>query len=140
MKLNINKLSGKIYNFLWQDPLHEIDVMLTLPDFSQLNYKLWGDWGPMYTFQLKGDDPIEISYNGKVNALEQTELEVNSPMLASERKEFPFMLIFKDPMRGITINLLINHDYELGKVKICREIDNINLYEKAESKEVALSV
>ncbi len=132
METSLN-LSSKTYSFEWSDPVHKTKVEAEIPDLEKLGYSAWADWGPMYAFQVKPNNPLKMSYNGDEYELRQQQLRIESPMLASERERYPFYLLIEDDHKGLDLYLYLNSSHDLGKVRVVRREDGIKLFEKAYS-------
>ncbi len=129
MELKIEELSKKVFPFCWEDPMHSTQVAIAIPDLANLNYSVWGDWGPMYTFNLSNGHKVRIQYNDVSFDTSQVQLRVESPLFAKERDDYPFYLIVEDPKRDLVFYLYLTKTYELGKVQVFRTIDNVMLFE-----------
>lgn len=132
MELNFSRISNQSFKFKWDDPMHSTVVEVSIPDLSKLEHSVWGDWGPMYTFQLNEFEGISIKYNENLFDSIQKQLRVDSPMLAAEREVYPYFLIVEDSKRHLNFHIYINTDYELGKVQVIRSSDYIKLFESGE--------
>lgn len=129
MELNISKISESKFCFKWNDPLRKTNVEIRLPNLQSLKKSVWGDWGPMYTFELKSDRPITISYDNRSKKLDQKSLLIESPMIADEREQFPFYILVEDNDYGFHHYLYLDRKFDLGKVVIKRVADRIKLFE-----------
>lgn len=123
--LNIEKVSGRWYEF--SIPSDRIGVELSsgtdkvrvwIPELAGRNHKVWGDWGPMYSFDLIPEEKIVIEQAGVSRELEQTTLRVEAPMKAAQRKETPFFILVQDPARGFDFFLYLNKEWNLTKLEI----------------------
>ncbi len=131
MELKVEKISGSQFSYKWEDALHKTDVEIRLPNLRKLKSSVWGDWGPMYSFQLEPEDPISISYNGKERRLEQKTLPVESPTLAAEREQFPFYILIEDNEYGFNHLLFLDKTFKLKKVVVKRMRGREILYENS---------
>ena len=129
MELNLKSLSNKNYKFKWKDPMHSTLVEVKLPDLTQLEYSLWGDWGPMYTFRLLENEKLLLKYNGETAKVTQDKLNVDSPAYATDRDQYPFYFSIEDQAKKLKFNLYINKNYDLGKVEVIRTKDKVKLFE-----------
>ncbi len=134
MELNLSAISGKVFQFNWNDPMHSTLVEVKIPNLSQLRHTAWGDWGPMYRFTLKESNPIQISYNGKNLESKQGELRIESPMLAQLRKKLPYYIVVEDKANQLDFHLYVNHNYELGKIEVIKneQESRIMLFESSD--------
>lgn len=122
--MNIQELfSNQTYAFKWKTPLEEAQVSVKIPDIRKSDYQVWGDWGPMYTFQLDEKNLVEISYNDQSYTLDTKQLKVESPTLFNERKELPFYISIKDSKKGLKFNLFLDRENSLKKVDVYKEAD-----------------
>ena len=119
MELKINRLAKKNYQFEWIDPMHNTRVEVDVPDLTKLKYSLWGDWGPMYTFQINEHDSLKIRYNGENVDSTQKTLRVDSPLLFSERIHHPYVLKVEDDIRHLAFHLYLDPDLNVGNIFEC---------------------
>lgn len=83
------------------------DIEIETPDLSGLEPSVWGDWGPMYTFELEENSTIRITYRCHALGIENeheipvSTMQLDSPMLYPVRKKHPLFLYFRDPLRGL---------------------------------------
>lgn len=131
MELNIGAVSNQKFDFIWGSPMNSTDVEVTLPDLSKLEYSVWGDWGPMYKFNLTDQAVVKIKYNEDEYNSSQKQLKIESPMLARERDELPFYIIIEDQSKNLKFKLYIDTDYNLAKVTEHRIRNNAYTYEEA---------
>ena len=110
--------------------MNSTDVEVTLPDLSKLEYSVWGDWGPMYKFNLTDQAVVKIKYNEDEYNSSQKQLKIESPMLARERDELPFYIIVEDQSKNLKFKLYIDTDYNLAKVTEHRIRNNVYTYEE----------
>jgi len=83
------------------------EIEVETPDLSGCNPSVWGDWGPMYTFEF--DEPRVVRITHRCEALsieEETELlvsqiQLDSPLLYERRREHPLFIRFRDPSRRL---------------------------------------
>lgn len=133
MKLDIHKLSNKRISFELVDLHQKTPVQINLPDLSQLAHKVWGDWGPMYEFEINPSDPISVAYNGRINKLDQTTLSVESPVSAIERRKHPLTFKIDDKQSGILFTIFLTKELELAKIKIKRSAPQVQ-FESVDSE------
>lgn len=129
MELDLEKISNKSFVFVWNDVLHQTKIQVSFPDLKTCSCSVWGDWSPMYAFDLAPDNPLFVSYNGEKRKVEQKKLRIESPIVASERDELPFVAIIEDEKHGFKILLYLNPNFELAKVVIERIEDRACLFE-----------
>lgn len=129
MELKVEQLSNQVFSFFWEDPMHFTLVEIAIPDLTKLEYSVWGDWGPMYTFGLNELHKVGIQYNGVSFESSQVQLKVESPFFARERDHHPFYLIIEDPKRDVDFHLYLTKTYELGKAQVRRTRDDVMLFE-----------
>lgn len=129
MELNLKKVSEASFSYRWEEVLHKTDVCIQLPNLKVLESSVWGDWGLMYNFRLKPDQPILITYNEQSRALKQSSLQIESPMLADEREKFPYYILIEDKEYGFNHYLYLDRNFKLAKVTIKRIEDRIQIYE-----------
>lgn len=127
MDLQIESISKKKFQFTWKDSVHETDIAIDMPDLLQTKSDIWGDWGPMYTFHLNPESLVSIKYNQDQYSLEQKTLSIETPMLAAERKQFPFSVKINDNFKGLRFEIFLNNSYETGKINVVRISDNVLL-------------
>ena len=127
MSLNIEKLSKKKIQFELKDPLKKTNIQICLPDLKGLSFETWGDWGPMYQFDLNPNQPIEIDYDGKKQSLDKAVLRIESPVRAKDRQKNPFYCVIDDSENGIRYYLYLNEKYNLDKIKIERRQKSMNI-------------
>lgn len=120
--------------FVWEAPLHSTAITIKIPDFSNFEYSVWGDWGPMYTIAVNPMDPISISYsdlkskNNESYKLEEKNFELYSPMIAKEREEHPFFFRIQDRSKGFAYQLFLNKNSEVVRAEIFKSEDNSLLH------------
>tara|TARA_R110002049_G_scaffold93482_3_gene231055 strand:- start:213 stop:638 length:426 start_codon:yes stop_codon:yes gene_type:complete len=127
MELTLSKLSNKVVQFDWNDPLHKTKVKVLIPNLNDLAFNVWGDWGPMYDMKLNKSEPIQISYNEEAYSLDQTKLSIHSPALAKVRKKTPFFIMIEDKIKGIKFNIFLDAKFEVGKIEAIRMEDEVVL-------------
>lgn len=132
MELNTNVISNKKFSFKWHDSINSNNIEIEMPDLTLLQTTMWGDWGPMYTFQLSQIDPIKLKYNDQRFESSQKELKISSPMPKEERDQYPFYITIEDSKSELHFHLYLDGDLELNRVKIMRTSDNVKLYENSE--------
>lgn len=118
MELNIEEISNKNYSFQWNHLMKPIKVDITIPNLSGLKHSVWGDWGAMYSFELDNNQSIALSYDETPANITQKKLQINSPMLASVRDNYPYYLVVEDEAKNIKMNLFIDQNYDLGRVEV----------------------
>ncbi len=129
--------AAKDLKFLWEGPFHKTEIEVKIPDLSHNKFNVGGDWGPMYTIDLEAESPLKIKYlDTKTNevdqyALEQRNIKLNSPMLASEREQFPFYFKFSDERKGLDFQLYLDIDSKVSKVEVLRSCDAVKLFDKS---------
>ncbi len=129
MELKLDKICGRKFTYKWDETLHSTNVEIQLPNLQKLKNSVWGDWGPMYTFELIDEEPITISYNGKDRKLDQKLLLIESPMIADEREKYPYYILVEDGEFGFNHYLYLDRKFELTKVVIKRLPDHVTLFE-----------
>lgn len=83
------------------------EIEVETPDLSDRTPSVWGDWGPMYTFEFDESRAVRITYRCEALAIEDevrlpvSEMQLESPLLYERRKEHPLFLRFRDPSRGL---------------------------------------
>ena len=129
MELNLDLISHQKYSFELDGPKKSIQVEVNLPDFKKLKSSVWGDWGPMYTFELSDEQAVGVKYNDTHAFNIETQLCINSPIFAIERREHPFYIIIEDEEKKLKFNLYIDNDYQLGKVEAVSDKEKVKIFE-----------
>ncbi len=125
-------ISGKVFRFEWQDPMHLTRVQIKLPDLDGCEYSSWADWGPMFEFKLKTEEPITIWYNHNSFKSSQQSLCVESPILAQIREQLPYYIAVEDKFRDLLFHLFVDKEFELKSVDVYRLKDRVKLYHTPE--------
>ena len=132
---NFSKFStAKNFKFICEGPLNKTEIELHIPDFSQNEYNVSGDWGPNYEISLNAQAPLQVRYKDlnsqheEAYSLEQRIFRMNSPMLHKVRSEFPFVIELSDERKGLNYQLYLNNETELGKVEVLRSNDSVALF------------
>ena len=90
------------------------EIELETPDLSGCESSVWGDWGPMYTFDLESNDEVRVTYRcAAVGSESEYELrlatiELNSPMSFATRQKRPFFLRLADRARGLAFSAYLD--------------------------------
>ncbi|MDC1174921.1 hypothetical protein OAT67_05985 [Bacteriovoracaceae bacterium] len=119
------------YRFQYEETFQDVIVDITLPDLNDMPVDSWGDWGPMYNFQLNSDFPIALKVMDKENRLLEKykillpSLSVESPFESNIRKEFPLFISIPINERNSKLELYFNTQAELSKVEI-KKINKIS--------------
>ena len=116
--LDVRQLIGREYRFYWPPEDHEAVVRIHLPNLQKLQASVWGDWGPMYLFELGTNDRISVSYDGEARSLSQNKLRVESPSHVEERSDCPFYVVIEDDFDGLEFHLYVDTLGELTKVVV----------------------
>ena len=83
------------------------EVELETPDLNGCSRSVWGDWGPMYTFELGWAGRVCVTYRCEERSLESiyqlrlSEIQLLSPMRWLRRRRNPFYLEVEDGPRGL---------------------------------------
>lgn len=83
------------------------EVEVETPDLSGPPPSVWGDWGPMYTFDFDEPRTVRMTYRCDELAIEDEieiavqRIQLESPMVYERRREQPLFLRFQDPSRGL---------------------------------------
>lgn len=118
MQLDISKVSGKKFTFDWHDRGTVREVEVELPNLEKINFHQWGDWGPMYRFELGTDKRILFKIDQDLEyGLAQDFLEIESPLSANERAEFPFLIKIHHHILEREFRIFLNENLEFGKLK-----------------------
>lgn len=140
MELNLSAISNKTFKFSMSDLVNSTDVEVTTPNLENLKFTVWGDWGPMYTFDLTSEEQVEIKYNGDSFFSSQKKLSVDSPMLAKERDEFPFVITVEDDIKELKFKLYIDKKNEFSKVEVSEIVSGTKLYRMSEERSLTASL
>ncbi len=100
-------------------------IEVETPDLRPLDFRVWGDWGPMYTFDLPLDAAFSIRYSEEsgqsaLYTVSPPTAAVESPMQALERERCPFFLSFFDTARGLQFRAFMRKDGEVDRVDVAR--------------------
>ena len=85
----------------------KFELEVQTPDLSDVEPTVDGDWGPTYYFNFDAPRSVRViqrSADGTIvaeSAIELSRIVLDSPMIYSERQEFPLYLRFADGARGI---------------------------------------
>ena len=114
------------------------EVEVDTPDLSGPTPSVWGDWGPVYTFEFDEPRPVRIRYRCESQPVEgQSEIWLNkiyldSPMLWQRRQEHPLYLRFADPTRGLEFKGYLDQegqpcDLEIGQLPLAPTVASLLL-------------
>lgn len=100
-------------------------IEVETPDLRRLDYRVWGDWGPMYSFDLPLDAVFSVRYSEEsgqsaLYTVSPPTAAVESPMRALERERHPFLLSFFDTARGLQFRAFMDKDGEVDQVEVAR--------------------
>ena len=83
------------------------EITVETPDLSGNEPSVWGDWGPMYTFEFDEPRAVHITYRCEALSIEDeieipvSAMRLESPMAYVRRQEHPLTLRFQDQARGL---------------------------------------
>lgn len=142
MKNEIDIYCKREISFLWKDPFHSIDVTIEIPEISENQISVWGDWGPMYTVSVDVQRPLKIFYKWESCARNESysldmvsEFRLNSPMLAIEREKTPFYYEIEDPQKDVVFELYLDASGDFHRAKIFQNIGRSEFYTNERSVE-----
>ena len=83
-----------------------VEIEIETPDLSGVTPSMWGDWGPMYTFEFDEPRAVRIitRYAGGIedeSELWLTKVRLDSPMRHARRQEHPLFLRFQHQELGL---------------------------------------
>lgn len=136
MELNTDKVSNSTHEFFWKDVLKTLKVKVILPNLKDLKKTVWGDFGPMYSFDLDPKSPIQISYDGDEKTLDQKTLRIESPILVEDRNTHPYYVLVEDQEYGFQIYLYLNKGFYCDRVLVKRLSDQVILYKSQDSEKM----
>ena len=114
MELNIECISGLSIPVKVSE---SETLVIKIPELDGTSVTSWGDWGPMYRFQLSPTHPIQIEKGGVQWSLDQPFLEVESPILAQQRQETPFVINVLDPSTESSFHISLDKDFQVCGVR-----------------------
>lgn len=109
-------------SFALADASYELEV--STPDLRANPVSVWGDWGPMYTCELDPSQTVTIRYrcpvSGRSAAYEFSppKIEINSPMLATQRKRWPYVIELVDAARGLRLFAYFDAEARFDHVEV----------------------
>ena len=100
-------------------------IEVETPDLRSLDFRVWGDWGPMYCFDLPLDAVFSVRYSEESGQSARYDVSpptaaVESPMEALERARYPFLLSFFDAARGLQFRAFMTKDGDVDRVEVTR--------------------
>lgn len=136
----IENISNNIYEFNWDGYIQSVNIEIKIPDLNNLNYKLWGDWGPCLTFFLEKPNDLLIKYGqSKYRPLTQNYFTLDTPIQPNIREIFPFVFILSDQEKNLDFHVYLDQFFKLGKVDIVRQHDKVNLHQITHQSEKNLT-
>ncbi len=97
-----------------------LSITIETPDLTNPPSAVTGNWGPNCLFDIDETNPLKVHYKiddeKRVNIIDQSQLLFKSPMLAKDRKNFPFYLNFNDNKTGYDFTIFFNKDGQARKV------------------------
>ena len=93
-------------------------VSIQLPDLSKIVPREWGNWGPMYFFELTPENAIQLGYDGKMSSLDQSNIRIESPIFATERKVYPLYCVVHDTQYDLSFKIFFDAAAQVAKVKV----------------------
>ena len=137
-KLDIKIMSNKKISFDLLDLGFKKHVEIHFPDLESASFKSWGDWGPMYEFNISHSDPIKIAYDQELRSLNQTILKIESPVMPEERRATPFSINIEDKDFNVSYRIFLNNEYSVEKIQIKKDKNEIKANNLSfEEKEMA---
>ncbi len=123
----VGLLGEKTVKFCLNSLFDKTEVEIKIPDLSQNRYSVWGDWGPMYTLQLNPKSPIRITFHLKDRSeeygLDCKTVQLNSPMLVDERKEFPLCFEIEDSAKDLKYHVFLDSSGTPKKVRVFQKFE-----------------
>jgi len=98
---------AKRFHSIFEHEGSTYEIEVETPDLSDRTPSVWGDWGPMYTFEFDEPRTVRITYRSSALSVESEieipvqRMQLDSPMLYLRRQEHPLFLRFRDPSRGL---------------------------------------
>jgi len=117
METLVQKFSNRSYKFSWGKLGETREIEVLLPNLSKSKYSVWGDWGPMHSYELAGGNKMRVSFEGHSYELEQGRIEFLSPILAEDRKETPLYSYCKDQQSGHVFYMYFDQSFNLQRVE-----------------------
>jgi hypothetical protein len=102
----------------------QYNVKITTPDLRSNASDCWGDWGPMYTVFLSGEQSIDLEYRSLSRGLEASYrirpkvVEFTSPFFARDRERFPLCLEFEDEARELRYLAYLSPDGSVAHAEV----------------------
>ena len=102
------------FTFQYKNLTDTVDVAIQVPDLSENDCELSGEWGPHYKVALKKNQMVRIGYRtGKKadynwNMLFPSYLLIESPILHSVRKKTPYVYTVHDEVNNLRFELYLD--------------------------------
>ena len=131
-------INGKKVCFLWKDGIKKLSFEIDIPPLIENEYSSWGDAGPTYAFEMTPKKQIQISYKAlesnqnEVYTIEIKELFIESPILATVRKEQPLYYVIEDSKKELVYHIFMNTDGTPNQVNILRGNDKVFIFETSD--------
>ena len=117
-------LSGaQKFEFDYKNLFDNVSVRIYLPDLSENECELSGDWGPHYKVALKKEQMIRVGYKApKSNDYQwfmlcPSHLVIESPMLHVVRKETPYQLLVHDEVNNLRFEIFLDKEGRISNTK-----------------------
>jgi len=121
MDANAKKISNAVFTFKWNTQNGELKTTeVRIPDLKDSKTKVWGDWGPMYVFDLNTTSPVEFCTDGLESKSAQSELKLYSPVSVKERLKTPFYTTVSDEQNKKLFRLYFDHDMKTARVEVLK--------------------
>jgi hypothetical protein len=121
-------IQNRKLEFKYRSNFQDNVIEITIPNLEGMPYSQWGDWGPMYSYNLNADYTIKINVkNQDKQDLDSYEvylpcLTINSPIQAKEREQYPLYMHIPIKERDTDVDLYFDHQGVLSKVKVNQEV------------------
>lgn len=102
----------------------QYEVQVFTPDLRENQKSVWGDWGPMFTFELGESQGIRLAYSCLEKNLVlkavvyPTCIELNSPACAADQRRWPLCLEFDDDARGLHFRAYLNKQGRVARTDV----------------------
>ena len=99
-------------------------LKLSIPDLSDFDSQIDGDWGPSYRITTKGKAEVVFQYEDPQknqllkHNLYPNEIEFKSPILNKTREKTPWLLEVQDPEYGLNVACYFDHHGFVEKTKV----------------------
>ena len=102
------------FTFDYSNLTEKVEVAIQLPDMTENDCELSGEWGPHYKVAMQKNQMIRVGYkSGNMSdyswyMLFPEHLVIESPILHSVRKETPYMVLVHDEVNNLRFEIFLD--------------------------------